>query len=166
MKRQIRIEGSIAYVPLTQGYEAVIDAADVPLVAGFNWQAQIANNSVYAIRTARQGGKRRDVLMHRYICATADGEKVDHRDGNGLNNCRANLRPATVAQNNRNRRRSSANTSGFKGVSLSKKAGKWRAVIEVQGRQESLGYFASPEAAHAAYVAAAQRHYGEFACAG
>ena len=37
--RQIRVDGNIAYVPLTRGYEAVIDAADVPLVEGWNWYA-------------------------------------------------------------------------------------------------------------------------------
>ena len=40
MSRAIRIEGSVAYVPLTKGYEAIIDVEDVPLVEGWNWSAR------------------------------------------------------------------------------------------------------------------------------
>ena len=54
--RQIRIQGDIAYVPLTKGYEAVIDAADVPLVQGNNWSATVRKRTCYAFRTERAKG--------------------------------------------------------------------------------------------------------------
>jgi HNH endonuclease/AP2 domain len=89
---------------------------------------------------------------------------IDHRDGNSTNNRWSNLRLATVSQNNANRRRPRHNTSGYKGVSLCRRSGRrrWRAVIYKKG-QIHLGTFPTPEAAHAAYVAAAPKVHGKFA---
>jgi hypothetical protein len=88
---------------------------------------------------------------------------IDHRDGNATNNRRSNLRRATPTQNSANRRRSRHNTSGYKGVSLCRRSGRrWRAVISKK-RRIHLGTFATPEAAHAAYVAAARKLFGKFA---
>lgn len=158
--RPIRIEGDVAFVPLTRGYEAVIDAADVPLVEGRNWCALVCKNGiVYAQHGARQGKG----LMHRVIVGEAcEGLTVDHRDHNGLNNRRFNLRPATVAQNNHNARKRSDNRSGLKGVSWNKKTRKWVAQIQLNGRRMHLGLFPSPEAAHAAYQQASVQHHGAF----
>ena len=86
---------------------------------------------------------------------------IDHRDGDATNNRWINLRRATPSQNIANSRRPRHNTSGYKGVSLWR--GRWRAVICNNGRLVYLGTFATPEAAHAAYVAAASKLFGEFA---
>lgn len=161
-KRPVRIDGDIAYVPLTRGYEAVIDAADVELVSAFNWQAFVGSHTIYAQRTDQSGGKRKTVRMHRVIsCASSDLE-VDHINGNGLDNRRANLRSATHQQNLQNQRISSINKVGFKGVSWHKRASKWRARITVGGRESNLGLFASAKDAHAAYVDASIRMHGNF----
>jgi hypothetical protein len=79
-----------------------------------------------------------------------NGFDVDHVDGNPSNNTFANLRLASRAENIRNQKRSKSNSSGFKGVSLYRPNGKYRASIGVNGRFLSLGYFATPEEAHAA----------------
>jgi hypothetical protein len=160
--RPIRIEGNIAYVPLTRGYEAVIDAADVPLVDGFNWSAVVRKQTVYAVGSICDGQKWRNTRMHRVILGGAGGLEVDHIDGNGINNRRGNLRVATHAQNTRNQRTHSDNASGFKGVSWDKAARKWRADITLNGLRRNLGRFATPEAAHAAYVVASEDLHGEF----
>lgn len=159
--KPIRIEGSLAYVPLTQGYEAVIDAADAHLVASWNWYAIKDGNTVYAQRSVATG-ERRTVRMHRVLMGDPTGLLVDHRDGNGLNNIRENLRLATYQQNNHNARLSKRNTSGLKGVSWSKANGKWFAQIRLAGRQRNLGYFQTPEAAHVAYCKASSALHGEF----
>lgn len=91
------------------------------------------------------------------------GIDIDHRDGNSLNNRRANLRLATHAQNQHNRKAYATNTSGYKGVSYYRPTGKWVARIELKGKCKGLGYFFTPEAAHAAYIAAAKELHGEFA---
>ena len=161
--RPIRIEGNVAYIPLTQGYEAIIDAADVALVGGFNWHANAQSHTVYAVRFEQRGGKRAMVRLHRAILGAPVGMNGDHVDGDGLNNRRSNLRLATKTENNRNARRSVRNTSGFKGVSWDKPRRKWRADIKVSGRSKHVGYFDTPKAAHAAYCEAATRLHGEFA---
>lgn len=157
--RPIRVQGNLAYVPLTKGYEATIDAADVPLVEGFNWSiARRKNGKIYAQRRIPGG----IVLMHRQITGAADGEKVDHRDNDGLNNRRDNLRPATDAENNQNKPTNSRNKSGFKGVSWFAGTRKWRATIQSNGKWVHLGYFTSAEDAHAAYRIASANLHGDF----
>ena len=152
-------------IPLTQGKVAIIDEADWPLVSGFGWYAVKDRNIWYAqANTSRKEGPRRTVRMHRLLLGLTDQKiKIDHRDGNGLNNRRANLRTCTHTQNLRNRGAQANNKCGFKGVSWHKQHGMWRAQIQVSGRQKHLGYFPTHEAAYAAYCAAAAELHGEFA---
>lgn len=159
--RPIRIEGDFAYVTLTQGYEAIIDASDVPLVSEWNWYAIKDGNTVYAQRSS-PNTECRTVRMHRVLIGAPNGLWVDHRDGNGLNNSQANLRLATVQQNCHNSRTSKRNTSGLKGVSWSKANGKWHAQIRINGKPRHLGYFRTPESAYAAYCEASASLHGEF----
>lgn len=109
--RTIRIEGNTAFVPLTKGYEAMIDASDVGLVEGYSWQAFVRPRKaggyfpIYAMAyTLRNDGPRQRLLMHRVINPTPQGMVVDHINGDGLDNRRHNLRTATSNQNSRNRR--------------------------------------------------------------
>jgi len=166
--RPIRIDGGIAYVPLTQGYEAIIDVSDFHLVDGFSWYSQIKRRSdgsiraVYAVRTCRAGGKMRAIMMHRVIAGTPEGLETDHQDGNSLNNRRLNLRYASTAQNQRNRKLQINNTSGAKGVSWDPHRRKWRAMIAVDGRDRILGRFRTIEEAASTYAAASKKLHGEF----
>ncbi len=161
--RPIRVENNVAYVPLTQGYEAVIDAADVPLVSGVNWYALNKGNAVYAGRKQRLGGPKQDtVYMHRVIVNAPSGFDVDHKDSNGLNNRRCNLRVAAHCENARNLKKSRRNTSGYKGVSWKRNVKKWQAQIKVDGRVIALGYFLHPEDAHAVYKVASVLYHGQF----
>lgn len=164
--RPIRVEGNVAYIPLTQGYTAIIDAADVPLVEGFSWCADVTQNTVYAMRTDHSGAKQRTVRLHRVIMGEPNGLDVDHRDGNGLNNRRhgqtGNLRVASPGQNNCNQRITPRNTSGFKGVYWRKDRAKWQAYIMLNGKQRHLGYFRCPTAAAIAYAKASRELHGEF----
>lgn len=105
--------------------------------------------------------------VHRIAWLLMTGEMpnghIDHINGDGLDNRWSNLRLATHAQNRANSRRQKNNTSGFKGVVWDKARGKWIAAIRADGKGIYLGRFNTPEAAHAAYVAAAERHFGSFA---
>jgi hypothetical protein len=106
------------------------------------------------------------LLVHRVAWAIHSGEwpdSIDHANGNRRDNRLENLRAATLSQNTANSKRYSTNSSGFKGVSLIPSTGRYRAYITHDGRQNWLGSFVSPEDAHAAYLAAAERLYGEFA---
>jgi hypothetical protein len=88
---------------------------------------------------------------------------VDHRDLDRTNNRWNNLRRATRSTNAANTRRQRNNTSGFKGVYPHHKTGRWYAQIRKDGRGYYLGSFATPQAAHEAYAAAARELFGEFA---
>lgn len=157
--RQIRIVGNTAFVPLTRGLEAAVEVADAPLVAGFNWRASKKGRTAYA---ARMDPVRGWVSMHRDILSPPIGLHVDHRDGDGLNNRRCNLRIATAAQNNQNKRLGRHNTSGVKGVSWNTARGKWWAEVMAGGKVQRLGYFERFEDACAARVKAAMQAHGEF----
>lgn len=86
---------------------------------------------------------------------------IDHINGDRSDNRIVNLRLASRSQNGGNTRKSAANTSGFKGVSLQN--GRWKAQICFNRKKLHIGMFATPEAAHAAYLAEARRLFGEFA---
>jgi hypothetical protein len=98
-----------------------------------------------------------------YVTGEWPEQRLDHKDTDKRNNAFANLRPADRYQNGANIGLKAHNTSGYKGVSWWGKTRKWKAQIQVRGRKLFLGYHATPEAAHAAYVDAAQTHFGEYA---
>lgn len=153
--------GDLAYVKLSQGLTATIDAGDVPLVHARRWAAvrRFDGRAFYAV----SGHGEQRVWMHRLIVDAERGQDVDHEDGDGLNNRRGNLRAATRAENSRNQRRRRNSRSGFKGVTWHKLGGRWAAQITANGKNHYLGLFDTPEAAHAAYVAASHTLHGQFA---
>lgn len=103
-------------------------------------------------------------MMHGQIKGVSpDKRQPDHENGVTLDNRRNNLRFATSSQNAMNRRKTSANSSGYKGVHWHKGHQKWCAQIKVNGKSIHLGYFDTPEEAHAAYCEAATRLHGDFA---
>jgi hypothetical protein len=91
-------------IPLTRGLVALVDDRDFTFLSGWKWFAHPhgKNKRMYAARNQRVGGKRVTVLMHRVLLGITSGE-VDHVDGDGLNNTRANIRPCSRAQNVANR---------------------------------------------------------------
>jgi hypothetical protein len=90
-------------------------------------------------------------------------ELSDHRDRDGLNNQRRNLRPANYAENNRNSRRRVNNTSGYTGVYWQKQNKKWAVQIQVAGKHRHLGLFTNRIKAAKTYNRAARKFYGKFA---
>jgi len=104
--------------------------------------------------------------MHSLLCPCEAGFIPDHKDGDGLNNRRANLRPATYGQNLQNRS-APAKRGGafvqFKGVCWNKRRQKWASYINVGGKRLHLGVHADEADAARNYDAAALKYHGKFA---
>jgi hypothetical protein len=149
-------------IPLSQNLVALVDDEDYDRVmAAGKWSAIRGRSTFYARKSvARPGGARGAISLHTYLTGWP---LVDHINGDGLDNRRANLRPATGAQNMHNRRLNRDNKTGFKGVSWDAQRGRWRADINLNGRRKFLGYHEAPEAAAHAYDEAARSLHGEFA---
>lgn len=151
-------------IPLSKGKSAVIDAADWPIVSGHRWRLLLTQRGAcYAQTVINVNGERRNLFLHRLLMNPPDGLEVDHKDRNGLNCRRENMRLATRAQNCWNRRRPRDGSNPYRGVYQLKTQKQWNARICVQGRKIYLGYFESAEEAARAYDSAAREHHGEFA---
>jgi hypothetical protein len=147
-------------IPLTRGYVAFVSDADYERVSQRKWQAQVSKKQkqVYAQATIKD----QKVLLHRFILGITDPLVfVDHRDGNGLNCQRDNLRPCNNGQNVSNQPKRVGTAGKYKGVYSH--YGKWQAQISYRMKIRSLGTFKNEEDAARAYDAAARSHYGEFA---
>jgi AP2 domain len=162
---EIDVAGKLARVTLygrvAAGRTALVDAADAELVAPFRWRVRErkGGRSSYAVawRSARPYA---EVMMHSLITGWP---LTDHRNHNGLDNRRANLRDATVRQNTHNTRPRLGSTSQYKGVSRASDCNRWLAQIYIGGRKTYLGIFVIEEDAARAYDAAARGEFGEFA---
>lgn len=145
-------DGTVS-VPLTLGKVAIIDASDQSLISGHTWHARPRRdgNGFYAANSS-------GVRMHRLLLGIWDDRIVDHINGDGLDNRRCNLRSGTQSQNCVNRQ----STPGRYLRGARPKKNLWQAYIKLDGRQRSLGYFATEDEAHAAYVAEAQKLHGDW----
>jgi len=154
-------------IPLTQGKFALVDDADFEAVNQFKWCAyKKRGNRFYAARGVprrdAEPGKRTSQYLHQFLFP--DAKEIDHRDGDGLNNQRNNLRPVTHQQNlqaYQNRRKEGH--SIFRGVTISKHFPKWRAQIRFNKKTIFIGYFDSETEAAKAYDTAARKFFGDFA---
>lgn len=135
---------------------------------------------VYRARLARAGMIAGNSSDSRYVVIQIDGKSyyahrlawfyvhhewpplIDHIDGNGLDNRISNLRAATKSLNAVNMDITAANTSGYRGVSWSKRYRKWVAKIKVDGRQQYIGSFSDKASAAQAYQKKALEIFGEF----
>lgn len=150
-------------LPLSRGLTAWVNDEDYERLSTFKWYATTsARSNTYAARNVKHSdGRRTVVLLHREVLEAGQGVVVDHTDGDGLNNTRANLRVVVGNGNKHNVRRHVDNASGFKGVSAFGR--KWRAQICCDRRTRHLGLFDTPEAAARAYDVASRELHGEFA---
>lgn len=136
------------------GLSALIDECDIELVSQYHWNVQRGRNTFYAIAITKVNGRTRTVRMHRLIASRSDDLFIDHIDGDGLNNTRANLREVTNRENLQ-RAVYRGGSSCYTGVSFDKNNRKrpWKAYIGIDNGSgpEYLGRFATEEEAAHAY---------------
>jgi len=150
----------MAHVKLTQGKTAIIDDEDADIVSRFKWRAQKDRHRFYAMACIPQSGRpSKDVALHRLVMRLPPYE-VDHINGDGLDCRKENLRGATHAQNQRNRRVNANSKTRIKGVS--KRKGRYYARISYDGRTKYIGRFKTAIEAAKAYNAASIKYHGEF----
>jgi hypothetical protein len=151
-------------VPRPQRYhdaQALIDPADADRVLARHWTLHRARSGTY-VKEVGHGG----IFLHRFVLglpkAHGPADLVDHKDGDGLNCRRSNLRVGTNPQNLANSG-SRPGSSRFKGVTWDQARGKWLAQIMIERRNHYLGRHDAEEDAARAYNAAATQAWGEYA---
>lgn len=146
-------------------FVALVDDEDFERLAKLKWCHSKGKNTYYAVTDILHPDDpryRRCISMQRLVMGDPEGFLVDHKDGNGMNCQKRNLRVVSNAQNSMNS--GPRNGKKYKGTSFDKAKQKWRAQIIVGGKRPPWsGYFETEEAAARAYDRLAIQNFGEFA---
>lgn len=147
------------FIELTQGKKTIIDDEDFNTLSKFKWSF----SNGYA---AKKITGNRNLFLHTLVMNPPAGKKVDHINGDSLDNRKSNLRICTQAQNLRNQKIGKRNKSGYKGVSYmkeGKRVKRWVVKIVLNYKQYHVGYFETKQEGAVAYNEAAKKYFGEFA---
>jgi len=157
-------------IPLSRGLFAIVDAIDYDWAMQWKWCAMRGKYTYYAMRgihrSVNNNHFHKGFLMHRGIAKRAKLKKsrlYDHRDGNGLNDTRSNLRPCSFSMSNGNTRKRKFCTSSSKGVCYDKSRKRWIGYISINHKTKFLGRFKTEREAARAYAKEAKIIFGEFA---
>ncbi len=153
-------------IKLNRNKVALVDDLDFEELSKYKWSAWKGGNTFYALRHIyNDNGKRTTISMHRQILGITDPKILtDHKNRNGLDNQRGNLRICNYAQNGGNRTKSKGKASSYKGVIFLKEALKkpWRSQIYINNKLIILGTFNSEIEAAQTYDISAVKYFGEF----
>ncbi len=148
-------------IALTKGYYALLDDEDYETVSKFAWHA-VKNRAGQRYAYRHKTSINPYSAMHRMVMSVQDpAVLVDHKNGNGLDNQKRNLRTATKSQNTQNSR--ARNGKEYKGTYKNSKARTYFSLITHKGVSYYLGSFYTPEEAAHAYDNAAKKKFGRFA---
>lgn len=154
------------YIPLTQGKIAVIDDVDLHRVIKHKWSLAVRKDATSVGESVRFYVRTKSIegspYLHQFIINSKPGMKVDHKNHDGLDNRRDNLRECSTSQNGANQRKTRG-SSIYKGVSWHKQLSKWDCRIKSDGVSVYIGVFYSEEDAARAYDRKARELFGCFA---
>lgn len=141
------------------------DDSDHELLSRYNWSLHKGDTTLYARANAWNKGTKKSFhpYMHRLLLGVSKNEQVDHKDHNGLNNKRDNLRLCSSSENNYNKAPATNNSTGYKGVHYYKKRNNFQVNIMVGKKRIHGGYFEKVEDAAKKYNELALKYHGEFA---
>jgi hypothetical protein len=145
--------------------EVLIDDEDVELTSKFKWQLRKDTHGFYCHANGKCINKKREhvILIHRLIMNAPKDKKVDHKNGNGLDNRKCNLRLCTNSENSRNKRQSKQNKLGVRNIYVTT-SGKYAVRLSVKTKvRRRVGVFSTLPEAIQCYNEMAKKYYGEFA---
>jgi len=148
------------------GLSALVDDSDFDELNKFRWHVKKHRKTNYAVRSIRINGKSTKLKMHRVILNLTDQLiSCDHKDHNGLNNQRNNLRACDNVSNRKNGSSNINSSSKYLGVFISKRKTKsvFVAQIGLSGKSTHIGIYKSECEAAKAYDLKAKEHFGEYA---
>ena len=148
-------------VHLPRGVVAFVSPQDIAWASQSRWSVSTKRNGLYAVLSTNK-----NCYLHREVAARAGvdiSQFVDHKNQNTLDNRRLNLRAATIAQNNCNKRVRSDSFSGVKGITFDKRRNKYQARVTWEGKTHWAGHYDTVEEAVAAVTELRIRLHGEFA---
>lgn len=154
-------------IPLSQGHFALVDNTDYRQLSKHKWtlftRRDRQGNPMTPYAYRKEG--RKTVLMHRQILGAGPKQQVDHKNRNGLDNRRKNLRFCTQRENNFNRGSKRGSSSQYKGVHWCTRSQRWIAKAHVDDKAHHFYQGLDEREAARAYNAGIKNLHGEFGCA-
>lgn len=148
---------SIKIIPLTHAQVTIIDTCKYEWAMQNKWGAKW-DETIHGYYARAGIG-----YMHRLLLEAKPEERVDHHNGNTLDNRLENLRKVTLSQSAQNRKVRCTSKSGYAGIYWIEKRIKWRVEITVNKKRIHIGEFINWDIAFAARIAAEHQYFGEFA---
>lgn len=154
-------------IKLSSGMTAMVDDEDFEYLNKWKWSSRKRDRdkTCYAFRSERINERSKSVSMHYCVFNPGEGKFIDHKDRNGLNNQKSNLRSATISENNRNQGKRRDSRHPYRGIKKSKSKGTkiWFARIRVGDKRFVSKSFKTPMEAAIEYNRMATKYHGEFA---
>lgn len=148
---------------LSKNKQAIIDDEDFIVLSKFIWTYEKSGRSEYASRFIGTPPNRKKIYLHRQILGAKTGQCVDHKNGDGLDNRRTNLRISTKAQNQMNQRKQKNRSSKYIGVSFDKSRNKWVSYYSINKKRFVIGRFENEIDAALARDEKVKKEFKEFA---
>lgn len=157
---------TIELIDLNDRGFAIIDIEDSEKVNQYKWYLRIDKRNKYAVSRKKIDGKAKCIMMHRIVMDAIDPlVLIDHKDHDGLDNRKSNLRPSSNSQNVKHTRKRLKGKCKYLGVSFKKGRNKIKILAQIQCNKKKyhIGYFLTQELAAEAYNKKALELFGEFA---